>query len=177
MKTIYKLYDLKFVSCTQEEFDNLLTSEIRDDCAYIIVNDLGAVSIHLNSTEDRFKEIINLINTKQNELKLRQVSALEDTYSFISVDPSKSKATTLRFLGASNDGRNSNSYLELKQDGATLCSYGGSAIQVGEPNIVRLCGSNPETSAQLKNLLAPTEDTDAANKKYVLDNRLYVTTF
>lgn len=66
MKTIYKLYDLKFVSCTKKEFDNLLTSEIRDDCAYII-NDNGKITIHLNSSEKRLKEIIDLVNTKQDK--------------------------------------------------------------------------------------------------------------
>ncbi len=54
MKTIYKLYDLKFVSCTKKEFDNLLTSEIRDDCAYII-NDNGKITIHLNSAEEKLR--------------------------------------------------------------------------------------------------------------------------
>lgn len=54
MKTIYKLYDLKFVSCTKKEFDNLLTSEIRDDCAYII-NDEGKITIHLNSAEEKLR--------------------------------------------------------------------------------------------------------------------------
>lgn len=66
MKTIYKLYDLKFVSCTKKEFDNLLTSEIRDDCAYII-NDEGKITIHLNSSENRLKEIIDSVNTKQDK--------------------------------------------------------------------------------------------------------------
>lgn len=176
MKTIYKLYDLKFVSCTQEEFDNLLTSEIRDDCAYIIVNDLGAVNIHLNSTDERFKEIVDLINTKQNDLKLRQTSAIEDTYSFISVDPNKSKATTLRILPASKNGQSSNSYVELS-DVAAVLSYVGSSISMGANSTITLQGANPGTPARIKNLLAPEDDTDAANKKYVLDNRLYVTTF
>lgn len=54
MKTIYKLYDLKFVSCTKKEFDNLLTNEIRDDCAYIINNE-GKITIHLNSAEEKLR--------------------------------------------------------------------------------------------------------------------------
>ena len=75
MKTIYKLYDLKFVSCTKKEFDNLLTSEIRDDCAYII-NDEGKITIHLNSSENRLKEIVDLVNTKQD--KFASVESTED---------------------------------------------------------------------------------------------------
>lgn len=176
MKTVYKLYDLKFVSCTQEEFDNLLTSEIRDDCAYIIVDNLGAVSIHLNSAEDRFKEIINLINTKQDDLKLKQVSALEDKYSFISIDPNKSKATTLRILPASKNGQAANSYVELS-DVAAVLSYAGSSISMGANSTITLQGEIPSSPARIKNLLAPENDTDAANMKYVLDNKLYVTTF
>lgn len=84
MKTIYKLYDLKFVSCTKKEFDNLLTSEIRDDCAYII-NDEGKITIHLNSSENRLKEIVDLVNTKQDKFG-ESTSSKEIIYHLVKVN-------------------------------------------------------------------------------------------
>ena len=81
MKTIYKLYDLKFVSCTKKEFDNLLTNEIRDDCAYII-NDEGKITIHLNSAEEKLR---NWLPLHRDSGKESFAQSQDDSYTGIEI--------------------------------------------------------------------------------------------
>lgn len=81
MKTIYKLYDLKFVSCTKKEFDNLLTNEIRDDCAYII-NDEGKITIHLNSAEEKLR---NWLPLHRDSGKESFAQSQDDSYTGIKI--------------------------------------------------------------------------------------------
>lgn len=179
MKTIYKLYDLKFVSCTREEFDNLLTSEIRDDCAYVIVDNLGAVSIHLNSTDERFKSLIDLVNTKQDY--------------FANVYIPGSKATSI--VTASTPSlqiysKDLNSMLMLEKYAVSLDVMEGAKLSVDRDcakfyttseNMAPVFGvATPMSKQQLDSMSYATADDEpyqAANKKYVDDSRLYVTTF
>lgn len=178
MKTIYKLYDLKFVSCTKKEFDNLLTNEIRDDCAYIINNE-GKITIHLNSSENRLKEIIDLVNTKQDY--------------FADVYIPSSRATSI--VTASTPSlqiycKDLGSMLMLEKYAVSLDVMEGAKLSVDRDcakfyttseNMAPVFGvATPMSKQQLDSMSYATADDEpyqAANKKYVDDSRLYVTTF
>lgn len=178
MKTIYKLYDLKFVSCTKKEFDNLLTNEIRDDCAYII-NDEGKITIHLNSSENRLKEIIDLVNTKQDY--------------FADVYIPSSRATSIVTASTPNlqiYSKDLSSALMLEQHTASLDISEGTKFSIDQDcakfyttskHMAPVFGvATPMSKQQLDSMSYATADDEpyqAANKKYVDDSRLYVTTF